>query len=224
MKALQLEKRKFTIGVVAVLVVMIYLVRLLFLQVFSDDYKRYADSNAFLKKIQYPARGLITDRNGRLMVYNEPSYNMMVIMNEQKGHIDTLEFCKALGITPEFYEQRMAEIKDRSKNPGYSRFTQQLFMSQLSERDFSIFQEKLFRFPGFYVQKRSIRQYQYPYAAHVLGDVAEVSDYDIEDDDYYQAGDYIGKLGVERYYEKALRSEKGVKIMLSTREDKGKLQ
>ena len=98
MKALQLEKRKFTIGVVAVLVVMIYLVRLLFLQVFSDDYKRYADSNAFLKKIQYPARGLITDRNGRLMVYNEPSYNMMVIMNEQRG-IDMLESCRTIGIT-----------------------------------------------------------------------------------------------------------------------------
>ena len=217
-----LENRKYIIGGVATAIVTIYIIRLFVLQIMSDDYRQSADSNAFFKSIQYPSRGVISDRNGELLVYNEPSYDLMVIMNEQKGHIDTLEFCKALGITPEFYEQRMAEIKDRSKNPGYSRFTQQLFMSQLSERDFSIFQEKLFRFPGFYVQKRSIRQYQYPYAAHVLGDVAEVSDYDIEDDDYYQAGDYIGKLGVERYYEKALRGEKGVKIML--RDARGRIK
>src|SRR3712207_9566785 len=99
----------------------------------------------------------------------------------------------------------MAAMKDRNRNPGYSRFTQQLFISQLSDKDFSVFQEKIFRFPGFYVQKRSIRQYTYPYAAHVLGDVGEVSTGDIEEDDYYQPGDYIGKLGVERFYEKALR-------------------
>ena len=116
----------------------------------------------------------------------------------------------------------MAEIKDRNKNPGYSRFTQQLFMSQLSDKEFSVFQEKMYRFPGFYVQKRSIRQYQYPYAAHVLGDVAEVSPSDIEADDYYQAGDYIGKLGVERSYEKQLRGQKGVQILL--RDVHGKVQ
>ena len=87
-------------------------------------------------------------------------------------------------------------------------------MSQLSEKEFSIFQEKMYRFPGFYVQRRSVRQYVYPYAAHVLGDVAEVSPADIEEDDYYQPGDYIGKLGVERYYEKQLRGEKGIQILL----------
>ena len=87
-------------------------------------------------------------------------------------------------------------------------------MSQMSDKDFSVFQEKMFRFPGFYVQRRSIRQYQYPYAAHVLGDVAEVSPSDIEEDDYYIPGDYIGKLGVERSYEKQLRGEKGIQILL----------
>ena len=108
----------------------------------------------------------------------------------------------------------MATIKDRSKNPGYSPYTQQLFMNQLSERTFNILNEKMFRFPGFYVQRRSIRQYEYPYAAHILGDVAEVSPADIEEDDYYQPGDYIGKLGVERQYEKQLRGEKGIQILL----------
>jgi penicillin-binding protein 2 len=116
----------------------------------------------------------------------------------------------------------MNDIKDRSKNPGYSRFTQQLFMSQLTDKEFSAFSEKMFRFPGFYVQKRSVRQYRYPYAAHVLGDVAEVSPSDIEDDDYYQPGDFIGKLGVERSYEKYLRGEKGVQILL--RDAHGRVQ
>lgn len=217
-----LENRKYVIGGVATAIVIIYIIRLFVLQIMSDDYRKSADSNAFFKKIEFPSRGVITDRNGKLLVYNEPSYDLMVIMNEQRGHIDTLEFCKTLGITPEYYEKRMEEIKDRSRNPGYSRFTQQLFMSQLSEKEFAVFQEKLFRFPGFYVQKRSVRQYQYPYAAHVLGDVAEVSQYDIEDDDYYQAGDYIGKLGIERYYEKQLRGEKGVQILL--RDAHGRIQ
>ena len=214
MKDFNLEYRRYIIGGVAILIVVVYIIRLFTLQLLSDDYKKNADSNAFLKKIEYPSRGVISDRNGKLLVYNQPAYDIMVIMNEESGHLDTLEFCEALGITKEYFIQRMNDIKDRSKNPGYSRFTQQLFMSQLSDKEFSVFQEKMFRFPGFYVQKRSIRQYQYPHAAHVLGDVAEVSPSDIEEDDYYQPGDYIGKLGVERSYEKQLRGQKGIQILL----------
>ena len=207
---------------VATFIVIVYIIRLFTLQLMSDDYKKNADSNAFLKKIAYPSRGVIKDRHGKLLVYNQPSYDIMVVMNEAKNHLDTLEFCEALGITREEFDERMEAIKDRSKNPGYSRFTEQMFMSQLSDHDFSVLQEKMFRFPGFYVQKRSIRQYEYPYAAHVLGDVAEVSPSDIEEDDYYQSGDYIGKLGVERYYEKYLRGEKGVQILL--RDAHGRIQ
>ena len=184
--------------------------------------KKNADSNAFQKKIEYPSRGIITDRSGKLLVYNQPAYDIMVVMNEENGRLDTAEFCDALGITKEFFIKRMNDIKDRSKNPGYSRFTQQQFMSQLPDKVFSIFREKMFRFPGFYIQKRSVRQYQYPYAAHVLGDVAEVSEGDIEEDDYYQSGDYIGKQGVERSYEKLLRGEKGVQILL--RDAHGRIQ
>ncbi|MFC2657938.1 MAG: penicillin-binding protein 2, partial [Segatella sp.] len=200
----------------------VYIIRLFTIQLLSDDFKKNADSNAFLKKIDYPSRGAIYDRNGKLMVYNQPSYDIMVVMNEAKGHIDTLELCNALGISKEYFVKRMDDIKDRSKNPGYSRFTEQLFMTQLSDREFSVFREKMFRFPGFYVQKRSIRQYTYPYAAHVLGDIGEVSVSDIEEDNYYQPGDYIGKLGVEKYYEKELRGEKGVQIML--RDAHGRIQ
>ena len=222
MKDFNLESRRLIIGGIAITVVVVYIIRLFTLQLASDDYKKNADSNAFLKKIEFPSRGTISDRNGELMVYNQPSYDIMVVMNEEKGRLDTTEFCRAIGITKEFFIQRMDEIKDRNKNPGYSRFTQQLFMSQLSDREYSVFREKMFRFPGFYVQKRSIRQYQHPYAAHVLGDVGEVSEADIEKDSYYQPGDYIGKLGVERYYEKDLRGEKGVQILL--RDAHGRIQ
>ena len=222
MKSYNLENRRFVIGGVALAIVLVYIIRLFTIQLLSDDFKKNADSNAFLKKIDYPSRGAIYDRNGKLMVYNQPSYDIMVVMNEAKGHIDTLELCNALGISKVYFVKRMDDIKDRSKNPGYSRFTEQLFMTQLSDKEFSVFREKMFRFPGFYVQKRSIRQYTYPYAAHVLGDIGEVSVSDIEEDNYYQPGDYIGKLGVEKYYEKELRGEKGVQIML--RDAHGRIQ
>ena len=222
MKDYSLDYRHYVIGGVALLIVVVYIIRLFMLQITSDDYKKSADSNAFLKKIEYPSRGGIYDRNGKLLVYNQPAYDIMVVMNEAKDHLDTLDLCDALNITREDFDHRMETIKDRSKNPGYSRFTEQLFMSQLSEADFSVFQEKMFRFPGFYIQRRSIRQYRYPFAAHVLGDVAEVSPADIEEDDYYQPGDYIGKLGVERSYEKQLRGEKGMQILL--RDAHGRVQ
>lgn len=217
-----LEYRRYVIAGVAIFIVTVYIIRLFTLQIMNDDYKKNADSNAFLKKVEFPARGVISDRNGKLLVYNQNAYDIMVVMNEEKGRLDTTEFCNSLGITKEFFIKRMEEIKDRNKNPGYSRFTQQLFMSQLSEKEFSVFQEKIYRFPGFYVQRRSVRQYTMPYAAHVLGDVAEVSAADIEEDSYYQPGDYIGKMGVEKSYEKQLRGEKGVQIML--RDAHGRIQ
>ena len=216
-----LEKRNYILGGVAFLIILIYLVRLFTLQLLSDDFKKNADSNAFLQRIQYPARGIITDRNGELLVYNQPAYDVMVIMNEQIG-VDTMDLCQSLHITREWYEHRMEEIKDSRRNPGYSKFTQQLFMSQLSTEEFSRFQEKLFRFPGFYIQKRSIRQYRHPYAAHILGDVGEVNPDDLSEDQYYQSGDYIGKLGVERSYEKELRGVKGKEILL--RDARGRLK
>lgn len=208
-----LSKRKLIIGGAAIVIVLVYLVRLFTLQIMSDDYKRNADSNAFLKKLQYPARGLIMDRKGRLLVYNEPAYNIMVIMNEQHG-IDTLDFCQTIGITKQQYIDRMNEIKDPKKNYGYSRFTPQLFISQIPAKEFSVFQEKLFKFKGFYVEKRAIRRYATTTCAHVLGDVGEVSQAEIDSDAYYRPGDYIGKLGIEKSYEKDLRGLKGMKIML----------
>ena len=138
MSDFNLENRRYVLSGVAVVIVTIYIIRLFTLQLMSDDYKKNADSNAFLKKIEFPSRGAIYDRNGKLMVYNQPAYDIMVVMNEESGRLDTTEFCQALGITKEFFIKRMNDIKDYSKNPGYSRFTQQLFMSQLSNEEFSI--------------------------------------------------------------------------------------
>ena len=219
MKDYELDKRQYVIAGVAIAIVAIYIVRLFTLQIMSDDYKKNADSNAFLKKVEFPSRGIISDRNGKLLVYNQPSYDIMVIVSEQKSRLDTTEFCSALNITKDFFIKRMKEIQ---KTPGYSSFTQQLFMTQLSDQEFSVFQEKAYKFPGFYIQRRSIRQYEYPNGALLLGDVAEVSPDDIKEDDYYQPGDYIGKIGVERFYEKELRGTKGVQVLL--RDARGRIQ
>ena len=212
------SNRKYVVGAVAVLVTVVYILRLFSLQILSEEYKKNADSNAFRKEIQYPSRGLIQDRKGRLMVFNEPSYNIMVVMQEQLG-VDTADFCRTIGITEEEYVKKMQEIKARR---NYSRYTPQLFLGQIPAEEFSVFREKLFRFKGFSIEKRSTRRYASNLAAHILGDVGEVSEHDIEEDNYYQSGDYIGKLGVERSYEKLLRGEKGVRIML--RDVRGRTQ
>ena len=105
MKDYNLEKRKYVIGGVATAIVIIYIIRLFTLQIMSDDYKKNADSNAFLKKIEYPSRGIISDRNGKLLVYNQPAYDVMVVMKEAKGKIDTLSLCETLGITREEFDK-----------------------------------------------------------------------------------------------------------------------
>lgn len=220
-KDYNLEKRKYVLGGAVVLIVLVYLIRLFSLQIMSEDYKKNADSNAFLNKTQYPSRGVIYDRNGNLLVYNQPAYDVTLVMKEV-GDLDTLDLCNTLNITPEYLVRRMAEIKDRRSNPGYSPYTHQVFMTQLSAEECGVFQEKLFKFPGFYIQRRTIRQYTYNSAAHVLGDIAEVSKKEIENDDYYVRGDFIGKQGVERFYEKQLRGEKGVEILL--RDARGRIQ
>jgi penicillin-binding protein 2 len=205
-----LSYRKYVLGIAALIIVVIYVLRLFSLQLLSDDYRARADSNALMRRIQFPARGAITDRTGKLLVYNQPAYDIMVVMQEQDG-VDTLGLCRSLGITREWYIKRMDEIRHTK---GYSPYTQQVFMNQLSMEEFSNFQEKLFHFRGFYIQKRSIRQYSYPYAAHLLGDVGEVNQADIDADDYYRSGDYIGTQGVERSYERQLRGIKGSEILI----------
>ena len=217
----QLEKRKYTIGGVVILIVLVFIIRLFTLQIMSDDYKRNADSNALLQRIKYPPRGLIYDRQGRLLVFNQPAYDITVVMKEVEK-FDTLELATSLGVTKDFLVKRFKDIKNRRLNPGYSRYTHQVLLTQLSSEDCAVFREKLFNFPGFYIQARTVRQYGYDCGAHILGDIAEVSKGEIEDDPYYKRGDFIGKLGVERSYETQLRGEKGVEILL--RDAHGRIQ
>ncbi len=207
-KDYRLEKRKYVIGAAVVGIVLVYLVRLFTLQILSEDYKKNADSNAFLNQTQYPSRGVMYDRNDNLLVYNQPAYDVTIVMKEVED-LDTLDLCHTLNITPAYFKRRIGEIKDRRVNPGYSPYTHQVFMTQLSAEECGVFQEKQFKFHGFYIQRRTIRQYNYGSAAHVLGDIAEVSKADIEADGYYVGGDFIGNQGIERFYEKQLRGEKG---------------
>lgn len=220
-KDYKLEKRKYVIGGAAIFIVLVYLVRLLDLQIMTDEYKKYADNNAFLNKVQYPSRGAIYDRNGKLLVFNQPAYDITFVPREVT-RLDTADFCQTLNITREQFDRLMEDVKNRRKNPGYSRYTQQVFMTQLSAEECGVFQEKLFKFPGFGIQRRTIRQYTYNAAGHALGDIGEVSRRDIEKDDYYRSGDYIGKQGIEKSYEKYLRGEKGVEILL--RDAHGRIQ
>ena len=207
------ENRKFVIVGIVLAIVVVFIGRLFCLQILDDEYKKHADSNAFLNKTVYPSRGVMYDRNGRLLVSNQPAYDVMVCMRNVKD-LDTLAFCQSLGITKDFFDKRMADVKNRRLNPGYSSYTDQLFLSQLTAEDFAMFQELLYKFSGFSVQRRTIRQYNYPVAGHLFGDLGEVSKKDIAQDDYYVQGDFIGKQGIESYYEKLLRGEKGKEVLL----------
>ncbi len=215
------QNRKFVIGAIAVAVVAVYIFRLFSLQVLTDTYKQNADSNALLKRTIFPTRGAMYDRNGKLLVYNEPSYDVTIVEREISD-LDTLALCKALGVNEDYLHDRFAHIRNLRLNPGYSKFTHQLFMSQLSVEEAGYFREKLFRFPGFYIQRRDIRKYTFNSAAHTLGYISEVSLRDIKNDDYYSGGDYIGAQGLEKSYEVQLRGKKGTEILL--RDANGRIQ
>ena len=207
------ENRKFVVVGIVLAIVVVFISRLFSLQITNEDYKRHAESNAFLNKTVYPSRGVMYDRTGKLLVSNQPAYDVMVCMRNVKD-LDTLAFCHSLGITKEFFDKRMADVKNRRLNPGYSSYTDQLFLSQLTAEDFAMFQEQLYKFAGFSIQRRTIRQYSYPVAGHLFGDLGEVSKKDIANDNYYVQGDFIGKQGIESYYEKLLRGEKGKEVLL----------
>ncbi|GBU07000.1 penicillin-binding protein 2 [Bacteroidales bacterium] len=183
------------------------------LQIFSDSYKISADNNAFLKKTLYPSRGLLYDRNDKLLVYNQPAYDVMVVMKETST-FDTLEFCQILNIPYPQFKKRLDDMKDRRLNPGYSPYTPQIFLTQLGNKEYGVLQESLYKFYGFYIQNRTARDYAFANAGHVLGYIAEADKRDIKQDEYYVQGDYVGKSGIERSYEQYLRGKKGVEILL----------
>lgn len=215
-------KRRYTVSAIAVGVVLIYIVRLFFLQIIDSSSNDKADSNALVRRTIYPSRGLIYDRNGELLVFNQPIYEVTMIMREMGRQFDTVAFCNALDISTQEFDTRMADIKNRKKNRGYSSYTPQVFMNQLKKEDIANLQESLFRFPGIQISKRTIRDYTYNAASHVLGSVGEVNQNDIDKDPYYARGDYSGRDGIEQTYELDLRGKKGVEVLM--RDSKGRLQ
>lgn len=217
-KNYRLEKRKYVIGGFIVIIAMIYLFRLFGLQIQDDKYKDYADNNAFLRKTVYPSRGMIYDRNDSLVVYNQPAYDVMMIPRDVHD-FDTLDFCRTLSITPEEFQARLSAMKN---SPGYSSYTPQTLITHLSAKDYGKLQEKLYRYPGFFIQKRILREYAYDAAANVLGNIREVSETDINRDPYYKAGDYCGDLGIEKSYDRYLRGVKGMEILI--RDARGRIR
>lgn len=216
------NNRKFVISGLVIITVIIYCIQLFFLQILNyGKYLDIAGNNALLKKTIYPTRGLLYDRNGELLVYNRSAYDVLITMKDVKN-FDTLDFCRIVNITPEYLRKRIVDIKDRSKNRGYSPYTPQVLISQLSESENGALQEKLYKFPGIELRNHTLREYSTTCAAHILGFTGEVSQRNIDEDSYYALGDYAGKDGIELSYEKNLRGEKGVNILL--RDSRGRIK
>lgn len=199
--------RKTLLPTIIIVTSVILLARLFYLQIIDDTLKIKSENNAIKIKYDFPERGYIYDRNGKLLVANQPSYDIMVVPNEVK-EIDTLEFCRILQITkPEFLE-KIAKAK------VYSPRLPSLFLPQLNKMEFAGFQEKIRKYTGFYIQKRSLREYQTKSGANVFGFITQVNDAIIAKKPYYKSGDLIGMQGVEEAYEEILRGVKGVKYIL----------
>ena len=215
--------RRYVIAGIAVLVVLTYIVRLFILQVIDQSTQGKAETNAQLRQTIYPSRGLIYDRNGKLLVANQPIYEVTMIVREmQNSAFDTLSFCEKLRITPIEFEERMHNMMNSRKNRGFSRYSPQVFMDQLRQEEVASLQQELYKYAGVDIRCRTLRDYMYPIASHVLGSVGEVNQRDLERDSYYSAGDYSGRDGIERTYEQELRGEKGVKILM--RDSRGRIQ
>ena len=203
-----LANRQYVIIGVFVVVGVIYLMKLFSLQVLDDELKQSADNNVLRYVTQYPARGKVFDRNGELLVYNEAVYDLMVVPGQVSKEMDTADFCRLLNITKESYEERIVKARK------YSRIKASVFVSQISKEDYAHIVEILYRYPGFYFQTRTIRHYPNAIAAHTLGDIGEVDLQQLEEDPYYKRGDYVGKSGIEKFYEKELRGKKGLKVVM----------
>lgn len=203
----QYINRKYIIGAIFSVVMLIFLTRLFYLQVIDESSKLSASNNVLRHVSKYPARGLVFDRNDKLLVYNEAAYDLMIIPN-QLGEFDTLELCGILELSKEQVDRRLKKAKN------YSYYKPSIFEKQLSARTFAPLQEKLYRYPGFFVQTRSLRRYPRKIAANVLGYVSEVDDRRAKAESYYKPGDYIGAKGVEKSYEEVLRGKKGVEIFM----------
>ncbi|MFW5822080.1 MAG: penicillin-binding protein 2 [Tangfeifania sp.] len=201
------SKRSFVVIAIFIITGFIYGIRLFRLQVLDPAYKEYATNNVLRHVVQYPGRGLIYDRNGELLVHNKAAYDLLITPREVQ-EFDTLLLCDLLELTPEDLEIRINEAKE------YSQFKPSIIVKQIPPEKYAVLQERIYKFRGFHTQSRTLREYTYPSAAHLLGYVGEVTRADIGKDSYYSMGDYIGQSGIERAYEDWLRGTKGIKKYL----------
>ncbi len=199
-------ERKYVIQAIFIAIGVLFLFRLFYLQIIDEDLKIAAMNNTTRPITEYAKRGVIYDRKGNPLVFNQVAYDLNVDLKEIKN-IDTTELCSLIAISKEQFIDKMRKLS----------YADPSFQKQISPETYAALQEKLYKFPGFYLQKRTIRKYPKPIAAHVLGYVGEVSDNLIKKNPYYKSGDYIGTLGIEKYYENDLRGQKGVKKMLVNR-------
>lgn len=203
----EFQDRKFIILIIFFLIGFIYVFRLFYIQVIDSSYKLSANNQALRHTTLYPPRGLIYDRNNELLVYNEAAYDLMVVPRQVKT-IDTLAFCELLNVSKEYFIEKM------NKARKYSTRKASIFQSQITAEHWASISEKLYLFPGFYGDKRTLRKYPTQSAGHVLGYVSEVGKKDLERDKYYKRGDNIGASGIEKYYERELRGVRGVSIRM----------
>jgi penicillin-binding protein 2 len=198
--------RKVLFPTIIFVVAILLVIRLFYLQVIDDTLKLKSDNNAIKKLYEYPERGYIYDRNGKLLVANQPSYDIMVIPKDVKD-LDTTKFCSLLNITKEDF------IKKIEKARVYSPRLPSVFLAQLNKKEYAAFQEMQRIFNGFYIQKRSLRDYQVAFGANVFGFITQVNEGIIAKNKYYNSGDLIGRQGVEESYEDILRGIKGIKYI-----------
>jgi len=205
--------RKLLLLSLVIIVGLTFIARLFYLQIYNAKSYDIFEDNAIRKVYDYPKRGYVYDRNGQLLVANQPSYDVMIIPREVEP-LDTLEFCSLLKITKEQF------LKTYHKSYKYSPRLPSVFVSQLSKKDYAVLQEKMRKYEGFYIQKRSLRDYQTAIGANVLGDLGEVNNAIINKQPYYKMGDLKGVQGVEKTYEKTLRGVKGIKFIQKNRHNK----
>lgn len=213
------SNRRYVIIWFFLFVGLIFIVRLFYIQVIVDKYILSSNNNVLRYVTQYPARGLIYDRFGKLLVYNEAAYDLMVTPHQVKN-TDTFELCRLLEIDKQEFIDRIRKARI------YSLYRPSIFEAQVSRETYGYLEEKMFRFPGFFVQPRTLRKYTYPIAAHSLGYISEVNPDIISKSPYYKSGDYIGISGIEKSYEEILRGKKGMKIRVVDvfNRDKGAFQ
>jgi penicillin-binding protein 2 len=198
--------RKVLLPSLIIIATSLLVMRIFYLQIVDDTLKLKSENNAIKKKYEYPERGYMYDRKGKLLVANQASYDIMVIPRDVKN-TDTLEFCQLLNITKEDF------IKKIEKAKIYSPRLPSVFLSQLNKSEFAAFQEKLRKYEGFYFQKRSLRDYEVDFGANIFGGITQVNEKLVAKNPYYNSGDLIGRQGVEESYEELLRGVKGVKYI-----------